>query len=98
MAFDIGYWIEGSRSRTSPPTRLELSDFIMRRFISPPRLEPWPWAMVGTAAVTALLDSDESDLQPGCWGDQGAFSCTVGHAYWIFPGYISDSYCIFKVM
>jgi hypothetical protein len=32
---DIGYWIEGSRSRTSPPTRLELSDFIMRRFISP---------------------------------------------------------------
>lgn len=38
--------------------------------------------MVGTAAVTALLDSDESDLQPGCWGDQGAFSCTVGLAYW----------------
>lgn len=29
------YWIEGSRSRTSPPTRLELSDFIMRRYISP---------------------------------------------------------------
>lgn len=38
--------------------------------------------MVGRGAVTVLLDSDESDLQPGCWGDQGAFSCTVGHAYY----------------
>lgn len=53
--------------------------------------------MVGTAAVTALLDSDESDLQPGCWGDQGAFFCTVGLAYCPFLAISQIVIAFFKV-
>ena len=53
-------------------------------FYIPPKIRAVALGNGWHSCCNRTLGSDESDLQPGCWGDQGAFSCTVGLAYWTF--------------